>query len=365
MVRTQATTWFLLAVAGIALYLCYRIAEPFLDPIIAAIVLVIVFYPLHARIESLTARPNLAASLSTILVMLVVAILAIVLGVAVTRELGDLYHSLGEKSAAKGGLSPYLMGLLEAPLRWLGKYVDLSQLDLRATLLGWVDQMSRYLVALGAKAVSNVFSLVLQVVVVLFTLFFLFRDGPKIQQGVLALLPLTRQQARRFITGISQTILASVYGGIAVALAQGSLTGLAFWILGLHSPVVWALAAAMASLVPVVGTGMVWAPVAIVLAISGHWIKALILLGWGAGVVAQVDTLVRPYVVSGHARMHNLLIFFALLGGVKAFGIMGLFIGPVVVSVTIAVLDMLREINVSAQETVQRARVAPNEQPDR
>jgi predicted PurR-regulated permease PerM len=91
-----------------------------------------------------------------------------------------------------------------------------------------------------------------------------------------------------------------------------------------------------------------------VLLIDGHWIKALILIAWGAAVVAQVDAVLRPYVVSGRAKMHNLLIFFALLGGVKAFGIMGLFIGPVVVSVTIAVLDMLREINVSPQETEGR-----------
>jgi len=103
----------------------------------------------------------------------------------------------------------------------------------------------------------------------------------------------------------------------------------------------------------VVGTGIVWVPAAIVLAVGGHWIKALILIGWGAAVVAQVDALVRPYVVSGRAKMHNLLIFFALLGGVRAFGIMGLFIGPAVVSVTIALLDMLRAINAASQEEEQ------------
>lgn len=354
MVTKQVTTWFLIAVAGAALYLCYRIAEPFLNPIFAAIVLAIVFYPLHARIEALIPRPNVAATISTILVMLVVAIPAVLLGVAVTRELGELYQSLSEKSAAQGGLSPYLMHLIEAPLNLIGRYIDISRLDVRSTLLGWVNQVSRYLVAVGARAISNIFSLILGIVVVFFTLFFLFRDGLRIQQRTAALLPLSDQQARRLATGISGTIVASVYGGIAVGLAQGLLTGLAFWAMGLSSPVVWGLVAAMASLVPVVGTGMVWAPAAVVLLMGGHWVKALILVGWGAAVVAQVDALVRPYVVSGRAKMHNLLIFFALLGGVKAFGIMGLFIGPVVVSVTIAVLNMLGEINASSQESKQR-----------
>lgn len=358
MATKQATTWFLIGVAGLALYLCYRIAEPFLNPIFAAVVLAIVFYPLHARIELFIRRSNVAATLSTILVMLVVAIPAVFLGVAVTRELGGLYKSLSEKSAAQGGLSPYLMHLMEAPFRLVGRYIDLSQLDVRSTLLGWVDQISRYLVAFGARAVSNIFSLVLASVVVFFTLFFLFRDGPKIQQRTAAVLPLSDQQARRFMKGVSETIIASVYGGVAVGFVQGSLTGLGFWVLGLSSPVVWGVAAALASLVPVVGTAMVWVPAVVVLIIGGHWIKALILVAWGAAVVAQIDAVVRPYVVSGRAKMHNLLIFFALLGGVQAFGIMGLFIGPVVVSVTIAVLDMLQEINVSSQASEQKKHIS-------
>jgi predicted PurR-regulated permease PerM len=353
MATKQATTWFLIGVAGLALYLCYRIAEPFLSPIFAAVALAIVFYPLHARIESVIRRPNVAATLSTTLVMLVVAIPAVFLGMAVTRELGGLYQSLSEKSAAQGGLSPFLMHLMQAPFRLVGRYIDLSQIDVRSTLLQWLDQISRYLVSFGARAVSNILSLILASVVVFFTLFFLFRDGPRIQQRTAAMLPLSQRHATKFVTGISETIMASVYGGIAVGFAQGSLTGLGFWVLGLSSPVVWGLAAALASLVPVVGTGMVWAPAVVVLLIGGHWVKALILAAWGAAVVAQIDAVVRPYVVSGRAKMHNLLIFFALLGGVQAFGIMGIFIGPVVVSVTIAVLDMLQEMNVSSQESAQ------------
>jgi predicted PurR-regulated permease PerM len=185
----------------------------------------------------------------------------------------------------------------------------------------------------------------LEIVVVFFTLFFLFRDGGWIQRRIAVVLPLTHKQSTRLVSRISETIVASVYGGIAVGLAQGLLTGVAFWALGLSSPVLWSLVAALASLIPVVGTGLVWAPAAAVLALGGHWIKALILLGWGVAVIAQIDAVVRPYIVSGRAKMHNLLIFFALLGGVKAFGFMGIFIGPVIVSVTIVLLDMLREVN--------------------
>jgi predicted PurR-regulated permease PerM len=115
-------------------------------------------------------------------------------------------------------------------------------------------------------------------------------------------------------------------------------------------PGMWALVASLASLLPLVGTGIVWLPGAVVLLASGHWIKALLLFGWGVAVVAQVDALVRPYVVSGRAKMHKLLIFFALLGGVRAFGFMGIFVGPVVVSVTVVLLGMIRESNALSQE---------------
>ena len=280
--RQQVNTWFLLALAAVALYLCYLIGEPFLKPIFAAIVLAIVFYPLHGRILSLTSRPNLAATITTVLVIGIVAIPAVLLAFAVTKELGGLYQSLSEKSAAQGGLGSYVARLMEAPTRLLQPYIDMSKIDVRSTVLGWIDQISRSIIAAGAAAVSNIFSLVFATIVVFFTLFFLFRDGIRIQQGATTMLPLTREQARSLLSGISETIVASVHGGIAVGLAQGLLTGISFWVLGLSSPVLWGLVAAVASLIPLVGTGIVWVPGAIVLVLGGHWIKALVLVGSGS-----------------------------------------------------------------------------------
>lgn len=352
-VRQQANTWFLFALAALALYLSYRVAQPFLNAIFAAVVLAVVFYPVHARIHLYVRRANLAAAISTIVMIFIVALPAVVLGLVVTKELGDLYRLLSEKSAAEGGMSVYFMHLLEAPVRMLGRYVDLSQLDLRSTLLGWVEAATKYLVGLSGRALGNIAALILETVVVFFTLFFLFRDGVSIQRRVVAILPLTREQSTRLLCCIDEIIVASVHGGIGVGLAQGLLTALGLWVVGMPSPVLWGLMAALASLIPFVGTGLVWGPAAAMLAVGGHWIKALIVLGWGAGVVAQIDAVLRPYIISGRAKMHGLLIFFALLGGVKAFGFMGIFIGPVIVSVTIVLLDMLREANAFSAQTEQ------------
>lgn len=344
MERKQATTAvFLLVLAAIALYFCYLIARPFLSPIFLALMFAIVFHPVHTRIQARLRNRNAAALLLTILVLVAFLVPVVGLGIVVSRETSGLYQLLNEKSAEQGGWNPYVMHALQRVLNWAGRYIDLSHFDLRASMLRWLAQISQYLFSWGGQVVGNFIAFVADAVIAFFTLFFFFRDGGEIKQHLAALLPLSRAQAERLFTGISNSIVANVYGVLAVGASQGVLAGLGFWVLGLPSPVLWGMVTALFSLLPIIGSAAVWAPAAIVLAISGHWVKALILLGWGAGVVAQADNVVRPYVISERANLNTLAVFFALLGGVQAFGVMGLFVGPVALSFTLVVLEMLRE----------------------
>lgn len=344
--RKQATTTlFLLVLAAVALYFCYLLARPFLSPIFLALMIAIVFHPVHARINARMRRRNIAALVSTILVLLIVVLPAMALGIVVSKEVRGLYQLLDQKSAQEGGWNPYVMHAVERLLNWAGQYVDLSGLNLRAALLRWLEQISRYLLTWGAQVVSNIISFIAQAVVAFFTLFFLFRDGGLMMNRTASVLPLKPDQVERLYSGISNSIVANVYGCLAVGAAQGSLAGLAFWVLGLPSPVLWGLVTALFSLVPLIGSAAVWGPAVIILLSSGHWEKGLILLGWGAAVISQVDSVVRPYVISERAKLHTLLVFFALLGGVQAFGVIGLFVGPVVLSVTLVLLEMLQEAN--------------------
>ena len=341
--KQTATTVFLLVLTAFALYFCYVITKPFFGPVFLAIMLAIVFYPVHIRIQGFLRSRNTAAVSSTILVLFAFLVPAIGLAIVVSRETNGLYQSLSERSAEQGGWNPYVMHAMERVLNWAGKYIDLSQFDLRGAVLRWLEQISRYLFSWGAHIVGNFISFLGSAIVAFFTLFFLFREGTSIKDNVSGFLPLTRNQAERLFTEISNSIVANVYGVLAVGASQGILAGLAFWGLGLPSPVLWGVVTALFSLIPLVGSAAVWGPAAIVLAVSGHWVKALILIGLGAGVIGQIDSLVRPYVISEKAKLNTLLVFFSLLGGVKAFGVMGLFIGPVVLSFTLVVLEMLRE----------------------
>jgi len=215
-------------------------------------------------------------------------------------------------------------------------------------LVRWLEQISHYLLSWGTHFLSNIVSFFVEAIIAFFTLFFLFREGESLKLELAAFLPLRTDQFERLFTGISNSIVANVYGCLAVGASQGILMSLGFWVLGLPSPILWGLVTALCSLLPIIGSFVVWGPATMFLLISGHWGKGLILLFWSAAIVSQIDHLLRTWVISQRANMHPILMFFALLGGVKAFGPLGLFIGPVVVSVTLVALAMLRENNLDA-----------------
>lgn len=341
--KQAATAIFLVVLVTIALYFCFLIIRPFFSPIFLALMLAIVFHPVHIRIQARLRNRSTGALFSTILVLFAFLVPVIGLGIIVSRETSNLYRLLNERSTEQGGWNPYVMHGLQRVLSWVGRYIDLSNFDLRGSVLRWLEQISRYLFSWGAQIFSNFIAFVADAVIAFFTLFFFFREGSEAKEHVAVVLPLSRVQVERLFTGISNSIVANVYGVLAVGASQGILAGLGFWVLGLPSPVLWGMVTALFSLVPIIGSAAVWGPAAIVLAVGGHWVKALILLGWGAGVVSQADNVVRPYVISERANLNTLAVFFALLGGVKAFGLIGLFVGPVALSFTLVVLEMLRE----------------------
>lgn len=343
MVRKRVTVIFLLTVTAVALYFCYLLFQPFLKPLLYAMVIAVVFSPLHARIHRVLHRPSLAALASTSIVILLIVVPAIAIILAIREEVAGLYTLIDQKSTESGGLSPYVSHLLERPSQWIGRFVDLSQFDLRASLLGRLREVSAFLVAEGWMIVGGVTTFILNSVIALFTLFFLFREGRSMRRRVAAVMPLSGEQVEKLFSGVENTIIGTVYGGLVVAAVQGTLVGLALWGFGIPSPVLWGVVAAFFALLPVVGTAAVWVPASIYLLATGHWIQAVILVVWGAFFVGTIDNILRPYLISGRVQMHTLLIFFAVFGGVNVFGFLGLFIGPVILAVTLTLFRMLRD----------------------
>jgi predicted PurR-regulated permease PerM len=275
--------------------------------------------------------------------LVVAAVPIYFLGRAVSNELADLYRSLADKSAAAGGPAASALHAFDRFSLWLAGHSSWPAIDLHGMAVRRLEEASAMLVRMGASLVTNLFTWIADAVIAALVLFFLFRDGADGLARLGAALPLGEKRFAELRQRINATVIANFYGVAAVGAAQGSLTALAFWTLGLGSPVLWGVVTAFFSLIPVVGSAAVWVPASIFLLFSGHIVKGIILLAWGTGVVGLADNVVRPWIISESVRLHPVYVFFALLGGMQVFGVMGLFLGPVILSITVALLGMVRD----------------------
>ncbi len=332
----------LLGLGLVTFALCVYIARPFLPPLIAATALTILCYPLHLKLLRRLKNPNLAAALSLAFVTVVILVPAVMLVIVLINEATDLYRELAQRSQAGGGWAEWSASVLHKTITWFGVRSVETEEQIRNTIIDRFKSLDSLVLRWGQSLVTNLVSLIVTSVITLFSLFFLFRDGQRLKRELERILPLDPGVARRLFSEVGQSVIANFYGIGAVSLAQGALTGLIFFILGLPSPVLWGVAAAFFSMIPLVGPAIIWAPAALVLGVSGSWIKAVIMVAFGAGVIGLADNFIRPYVISERVNMHPLLVFVALLGGAQAFGFLGLFIGPAILTLASAVLRLLQ-----------------------
>ena len=334
----------LLALAVAAIYVCWLMLLPFVNVLAWASVLAVLFYPIHQRLVALTKRPSLSALLSTIIVIAVIVVPLTLLTLVVAKEIGEVakdaqgfFRSLLDPSSPVIGR---VMG-------WLGLRVDASHLDLQGYLLERLENISGAIAGRTLGLLGGVVGAIFQVFFTVFTIYYLFRDGDRIFYGMLEWIPLNAAETRQIFHRTREVIHASVYGVIVIAMIQGTLGGLAFAALGLPSAVVWGVAMFFLSMVPMVGSSVIWAPTAIYLAMSGHWGKALALALLGALVIGTVDNFLRPKLVGERAGLHELLIFFSVLGGLQIWGPLGLVLGPVMIAITLALFDIIKRLSLS------------------
>ncbi|HEY5177419.1 MAG TPA: AI-2E family transporter [Terriglobales bacterium] len=340
----RATIVFLSALLLIVLGLAFVITQSFLKPFAFAIILAVVFYPLHERIlRRNKGRKGGAALLSTLLLILLFAVPGFIITVLAANEALVAAHYLGRRSIEEGGFPSLIVTLANRPLHYIGHWVDLSKYNLNAMIRANAQKVSVWLVGFGANVLSSIARFVIDALITFVVVFFLFRDGAQWAYRAGALLPLSREQVVRLYRNISDTIVANVYGILTVGVAQGVLVGVALRIVGMQSSLLLGLATGFASIIPVLGSALVWAPVVIYLLVTGSIGKGLFLLIWGGVVVSSIDNILRPWVVGGRVELHPLVLLFFIFGGVEAFGFLGLFLGPVVASVLVAIFDILRE----------------------
>ena len=350
--KNQARWIALMAATGIALYLCWLMLRPFIEVLAWAGVLVVVFHPVHGRLLARMKRPATSAALSSLLVILTILLPLTLIAFALVHELSSFGQNLQANLSTLLDPNSPVTGRF---LRWLGQYVDIEQLRSQDFLVERLKGMSGAIAGRTLGFVGGVVGALIEVFFVIFTMYYLFRDGDRIVKALPEVLPLEREQSERIFARTREVISASLYGVLVIAAIQGTLGGLAFWVLGLPSPLVWALVMTLLAMIPMAGAFLVWVPAAIFLGGSGFWVKAIILTVWGTLVIGTIDNFLRPKLVGEKTKLHELFIFFSVLGGLKVFGVLGIVLGPVVLAITLALLDVFRQ----GEKTFEEAALEP------
>ena len=319
------------------------IVWPFFGAVCWAVFIAIVFWPLHLRfLRGSRGRPNTAAAAWLTLILIIVILPLALIIASITQEASVMVEKMRTGEIQIGSFFQHFVAALPEWLRSILHRFGLADFALLQqklmTALGNSGQaVTSRVLDLGQGTLDFVVAFFLM----LYTLFFMFRDGEALSRGIARAIPLDPRHTQRLLQQFATVVRATVKGNIAVALVQGALGGAAFWVLGLPGALLWGAVMAVLSLLPAVGAAMVWAPVAAWYFLSGEPVKGIGLVVWGALVIGLVDNVLRPILVGKDTRMPDYLVLLATLGGIVVFGLNGFVIGPVIAAVFLVSWEML------------------------
>lgn len=347
MTRRQLFAACFFAVLLVLLYQVGVIFKPFLLPVLWAAILAHITCPLHTRLTAmLKGRETVSAGLLTLGIMAVVVAPVVFLTLLFIQEAGSAYDAV-HAWVQSGGVKRLPAQLSELPLggrvqELLGRHVT-SYEDLEAFLLQSSKTLSGFVMEQVTGFARNVFLLGANFLVVIVTLFFFFKDGKRLLNGLYRIIPLEEAHKAKIFSRLDLTITAVVKGMVITAIVQGLLAGLAYAALDVPVPVfLMALTIVLAPL-PFGGTALIWGPVAFYLFWAGPMWKGIAMLLWGAGVVTTVDNVLRPMLIGQDTKLPVLFLFFSILGGLGAYGLIGLFLGPILLAILITAIQIYRE----------------------
>jgi predicted PurR-regulated permease PerM len=341
--RTTLGQWALLGAFAVILYFCFRIMQPFLMPVFLALILSTLLTPLYETlVRRLRNRPSLAALLICLGLTLAIVLPVVLLSVSLAREANEVYEHFKdpEKSVKlQEWLNPSTNPLLARVRAWLPASVTFPDLDIGGRIASQAQAIVAGTLALTTNLAAGVLNFLMDYIIMVVVLFFLLRDSSYFAQSVREISPLSDVEEQKFVERFRVVTQATVVGNVSTAAAQGLLSAVIFWIIGLPNPILWGALTALLSLVPVVGTALVWIPWTIYLFAGGSTGRAIAFMILQIVIVGGIDNVLRPLLIEGRVKMHTLVVFFSILGGIGYFGILGIFIGPLVFAIAIAFVE--------------------------
>jgi predicted PurR-regulated permease PerM len=338
---------FVLATLLLLGYLLYRILLPFFVPLAWAFFIAFLIFPLHSRlVHTWGWRAGLSATLLTLATLVIVLGPLTALGAAFGVQVADLLQ-YAQQLASDHGPSEIsdltTMPVIGPALTWLQQSWGISLEQVQGYAMEGARTVLQFLASLGRGIFLGALGTAIGFILMMFILFFAIRDGQQILAVLRALIPASPQNKARLFNHLAGVTRAIVYGTGMTALTQGVLIAIGFAIAGLPSPIVFGVLAALFALVPMAGTPVVWVPAVLLLALQQRWGTAIFLLIWGIAV-STLDNFLRPYLVAGRAQVGALTVFIGVLGGVSAFGPIGILLGPLVIALVIALIRFSLEL---------------------
>jgi len=330
-------------------YLVVLIVGPFAIPLAWSAVLAIFLYPVYLWVEK-RSSPTWAAVLCTVGVTLLLILPVLLVLMYAGREAIDASSMIRQSLNSGSALIP----LERAKTFREHLPASMQDIDIVGPLRQGAERIATFIASRLGNLLKNLFAFFVNLVILLFALFFMFRDGEKILRAVRHLIPFEREIQEEMLHESRDLIFASVAVALLIAAIQGFLGGVAFELTGLPAPVFMGVLIAFFSIVPVVGSALVWAPAVLWLGFQGHWGKALVVLAISGGVATVADNIVRPLLLRNRTRLNDLLLFISILGGLDAFGLLGLVIGPTVVAAALGVFRVYMEHREQVEEAEQK-----------
>jgi len=320
----------------------FWILMPYGGAVFWGTVLAILFIPLYRRLLRATnQKPNVAALLTLLCIVIMVIIPVAMISASLVQQAAGIYELMKSGHIDFGLYFRQIIGALPAWLVSLLERFDLTSMaSLQAKLTSVASQVSQVTARYALNFASNTFDFLVSMTIMLYLLFFLLRDGHSLAGRIRTAVPLGRSYKQRLFNNFTTVIRATVKGNVLVAIAQGALGGLIFWILHVQAPLLWAVVMAFLSLLPAVGAAIVWAPVAVYFLVTGAVWQGVVLIAFGVFVIGLVDNLLRPVLVGKDTKMPDYVVLLSTVGGMALFGLNGFVIGPVVAALFIAAWDL-------------------------
>ncbi len=321
------------------------ILTSFYGAILWGVVIAILFAPVHRwLLRKMPTRPNLVAVLMVLVIVLIVIIPLTLIIASLTQQAASV---IGMMQSGELDFGKSLQTIINALPTWASELLDrygVSSLGgMQEKLLSGLAKGGQLIASQALNIGQSTFGFVIDLGIMLYLVFFFFRDGQTLARRIRAAIPLRPGLRDELLQKFTVVIRATVKGNLVVALTQGALGGLIFWILDINAALLWAVLMAFLSLLPAVGAGIVWLPVAVYLLATGSTWQGMVLIAYGFLVIGLVDNLLRPILVGKDTKMPDYVVLISTLGGIEVFGLNGFVIGPVIAAMFIAAWQIFSE----------------------